>query len=730
MAPRLARPALLAVPLAVALGLSATATAEPPPPGDDAGSAGITISAPGDHVDTADELPSGAVVADERIYQVVRAGDRVYGWGNFSSVGRYSGPGGVLDATTGAAGSSPQIMDGQVSVTVPDGAGGWFIGGDFTRIGAHQAGGLAHVLASGELDTDFLPRANHLVSALALHGDTLYVGGAFSQIGGAARERLAALSAEDGTVLPFAAPQSSRVTELLVPEDGPDRLLVASDKLHSLDLVTGAPTPGFSPATQAPITALAEGDGLLYVGASDLVAIDPTTGSVVPAFDLGETGPAATLRGIHTLVHTADRLYVGGDRTTVGGPLGLVAVDPDTGAVDPTFAPQIAADRSAEKIPVGVYDLALDGDRLWAGGSFTGGLAVVDSTTGAAVDLDLPAYNLQVNAVDRSGAKVYVGGHFFMVDAVHTERLAAFDAETLEPVPGFSANADSWGDLFVGAGALWVAETHFWGYDPDPIGDEYYTSWTSTVAAHDLDTGARIPARSMRVKDLTGITTIGDRLYVARRLQNDVPFPRNRVDVYDKTGTRVDTFLLGPRGYITQLTSLGGDLIVAGSFIGSKRYWTSGLSMLRLNPMTGKPRAYFDPHTNGPVYDVAVSRGGLVATGLFTKITDWFSTTRRPGITRMDDRSVKDVRFKPRSFRGNKVLTRVVPMGDLLWVSGSPEEFLVARTGQPVQSPLDWAYPTWVTGTADHPIYTSSLSPNLGGRTFFTLGFVASPGDD
>ncbi len=578
MAPR---PALLAIPVVLALSLSSAAVAQQPAPQS------APRSAQSGAPDTADDLPPGSLVADEQILQLLRVGDRVYAKGYFTTVGRYAGPGSILDGQTGEPATSPTIADGQVSVAVRDGAGGWYLGGDFTRIGGHPAHGLAHVLNSGALDTDFLPTVDGLVSAMALAGDTLYIGGNFSRVAGTDRERLAAVSTEDGTVLPFDAPQDARVTELLFapPTDEPGRLFVAADGLHAVDLVTGDPVPGFSVSIDDPIRALALGDNRLYVGTNNVVALNATTGAEDPAFDAGTPLAVDSGRSIHALLYTEDRLYVGGDRTTFGGEPGrLVALHPATGALDPTFAPDIPVDSSLPYLPGGVYDLALDGDRLWAAGSFKGGLTVVDADTGAPTDIDLPSYNLQANAVELSGGDAYVGGHFYMTGATRTRGIAALDADTLDPVPGFRSTTNTWGDLFMGAGALWVATTHYDGYDPSAEAaesGEFYYDWTVPVVAIDPDTGAKIAKRSMQVKNLTGITTIGNRLYVARRLENDERFPRNQVDVYAPSGKRVDSFPLPRRGYITELSSLDGDLIAAGSFVGRSRLRRSSRSIRR-----------------------------------------------------------------------------------------------------------------------------------------------------
>lgn len=717
-------PAALAVGLTCGLGPVSAGPAEV---------LGGADGAPAVRPPTAEDLPAGSVVADERIEQLVRAGDRIYARGDFDTIGRYAGPGAVLEAATGAPTAGPSISDGQVSVSVADGAGGWYLGGDFTRIDGHAAGGLAHVLPDGTLDTGFLPVADGQVSALALDGGTLWAGGVFESVGGVARRHLAALATDDGTVLGPDAPQSSRVTELVLAPAAPGRsarLFVGAGGLSAIDPATGATVPGFHASPDGPVRALELGGDRLYVGDAGLVALDATTGAPVPGFH-GLSAEAGSSRRVHTLLYAGDRLYVGSDRTDGR----LVALDPATGAVQTAFAARVGADRNPVGVPAGVYDLALDGDRLWAAGSFTsvagspaGGLAVLDAETGAPAGPAVPSYDLQVNAVELSGGRAFVGGHFYLADGVRTAGIAALDAATLEPVPGFAVTRRAYGDLVPGDGVLFVANTHFWGYDPSrtaAASHHFYSHHTWPVRAFDAATGAALPHRSLRVRDLTGVTTIGDRLYVTRRLDSDVRFPRNQVDVYGPTGTRVASYRLPLRGYVTALSSVGGDLVAAGSF---KAQPIRDTAMIRLDPRTGARRGWFDPKIDGPVYDVASDGSSLYAAGLFARVyqgQDFAS----PGLTRVDGRSRRSATFAPAAFTGNRVLVRVTALGDLLWVDGSSNRFLDATTGAAVADPTNgWGGRLWSITGSDAPgglAFTSWIEPNLGGRDPYRLGFVA-----
>ena len=89
----------------------------------------------------------------------------------------------------------PKIV-GFVVAVVPDGVGGWFIGGSFERVGDFSRHNLAHILPDGSVAPWDPAPPGPGVECLALSGNTLYVGGAFTRIGGQSRNLLAAV---DGT---------------------------------------------------------------------------------------------------------------------------------------------------------------------------------------------------------------------------------------------------------------------------------------------------------------------------------------------------------------------------------------------------------------------------------------------------------------------------------------------------------------------------------------------------
>ena len=691
--------------------------------------------------------PPAALTADGRIYEMRRLGDRIYVRGGFRTIGAFSGSGMPLDATTGARVQAPQT-DGQVSVVVADGSGGWYVGGDFRHIGDLAAGGLAHLDADGMPDPAFTPRVKGLVDAMAYHDGTLWIGGDFTKVDGTTRQRLAAVSADTGALLPFVSPKSIRVTEIAYAAasgDRPARVYVGTDRVVALDPVTGATDPGFVSPLRGDVRSLLVDGDTVYVGGSGLSALDADTGSADPAFGLpGQDFPSDTPGTVHTLMAAGGRLYAGGDFPTLGGgPAGLVALDPQTGLADPAFDAHLSRFRSRSS-DRGVFDLAMVGDTLWASGAFvragggnSGNLVALDPATGARdTGVHPPSYDLQVNAVELSGDRLYVGGHFYMTDAVHSSGFAALDATTLMPVPGFDAARNGYGSMVPGKKSIYLSWTHFDGYDPSAYArkhHQYYWASTDRIRAVDADTGASRKDLELRgVENLTGITTLGNELFVVQRLANNVRFPENRVSVYSQsTGDLKRRFKLPLPGYVTELSTVGDQLVVAGSF---RRWRPSGqpahLAAIQISPRDGRLNQEFDPHTHGPIDDLDASGHRLLVAGLFDRVHTGLTSVDRPGLAAFS-RSGSFLSFlnlfdPPKAF-ANRRVSEVVDLGDAVMVRAYGTYFLDDDTAQRLTGVTD-GYTTEVDAAVPDPtgiVYAATLSLPLAGHDYYYLSFVS-----
>src|SRR5262249_3201184 len=81
-----------------------------------------------------------------------------------------------------------------------------YVGGVFTNIGGLARKNLARLSAtSGDAAAEFAPNPDDIVLSLALSGTTVYVGGDFDNIAGQSRPTLARLDAVTGTLTSFDA---------------------------------------------------------------------------------------------------------------------------------------------------------------------------------------------------------------------------------------------------------------------------------------------------------------------------------------------------------------------------------------------------------------------------------------------------------------------------------------------------------------------------------------------
>lgn len=682
------------------------------------------------------------IVTDGFIGSTRRYGKNILVNGSFSRIGFFTGSALGLN-TSGARQSGFPAFDGMVSVSVADGEGGWYVGGDFAHIGTDRRRGLAHLGADGSLQLD-VPTVNGRVYALTLVDQVLYVGGDFTAVGGTKRNNLAAVSVADGDVLPFAPDPAGYVSELAyAPALGERSARVFASlgnpgevKLRSYEADTAMHTPGFTPGTVdgSGGELLVAGTGL-YVGTHGVTRLDATTG----ARDLTFRTHANGRNTVSTMLLDGDVLYVGGSMHSVSGQSGaLIALDAATGVAEPAFRPRIEGlgSRFEDR---GVLDLSLDGaaGELWVAGAFTrvGGtdasnLAVLDPGTGSRLKRTLPWLDDQVNAVDLSGDQVLIGGYFYMADALAAKGLATLDGASLEPLSGSTFRVPpSFQSMVPQGDTIFLADTNNRGPDKPRYGQPYY-NYSSSVVAVDATTGRRKPDLGLdRIKNLVAVTAAKGRLYAVRRLGNTM-FPRNEVAVFSATTGRVKRIFEVPlRGYVTEIKRDGNGLLLAGSF---KRKRPSGqranLAVLRLRP-NGKLDERFDPFLNGPVYDMSDGPGPLFLTGPFKK---YMSRDPHVGLARTGSERYGFVDNRFQASAPWSPGRHIYVLGNAVALSGNGTTFYDKDTGARLPDPTEGLAES-VSAVVPLPggrfaATASTYYQNLGGQGFVRLEFLQAFG--
>lgn len=199
-------------------------------------------------------------------------------------------------------------------------------------------------------DSTWMTNGNVYATAVSEDGETLYIGGKFKQV----REKPAG--------------QGGRV--------------VAVNNVAAIDMDTGAAISSWKPAVTSSasslsVRSLAVKNGQVYIGGNftavdgqprqNLAAVNATTGAV-SAFN-PTVGDGTSF--VYSILPGTSKVYIGGKFARVGGTGrgNIAAVNPTTGALDPTWSPR------TNKL---VRDLAFDsaGATVFAMGGFGGDTAV------------------------------------------------------------------------------------------------------------------------------------------------------------------------------------------------------------------------------------------------------------------------------------------------------------------------------------------------------------------
>ena len=249
-------------------------------------------------------------------------------------------------------------------------------GGTFTQVNGQPRRNLAAIdtttgaLISGwQADTD---GTNAKVASLAVSGDRLYVGGKYTGIDGAAKQKLAAVDVTSGDLLDWGPWLNGGVNEVRVSPDG-DTVWIGGEFTRirgverpyfgGIDAATGQPTAFNGLSNHARIITLAispDGEWLFVGNNWNRIIAYHLTVSTKPVWQNHGSG------NVQAFAMSDDYLYLGGhfqgfDDGTER--MSLAAVNRFTGAMT-------AWDPKATFFHKGTWTLAIDDGQLLAGGGF------------------------------------------------------------------------------------------------------------------------------------------------------------------------------------------------------------------------------------------------------------------------------------------------------------------------------------------------------------------------
>lgn len=508
----------------------------------------------------------------------------VYLAGEFTSLAVHYGGGAVLDTATGKSDFVVSI-EGSVNAVVADGQGGWYVGGKFNRVNGVARLNLAHILDDNSLDPAFniaiggeYPEDEN-VQALLLYNGYLYIGGAFTTVGGKAHQNLAAVELTDGAVTSWTPDPDQPVTALAAQAE---RIYVGGS---------------FATISGNNITAAVRSAVAVFDQAGDLLdwshTFWPTDRSgrpTVNAFAMDGSG----------------RLFVGGwfskvDETDCER---LVAFLND-GRLDPNW--QCGSRANGEGW---VEALVLDGEMLYVGGTDPK-VSAVDAKTGAELDAsresDLPNIAV-VTALAQDGSRLIIGGASYnyakgaVVAVTPRDEGKVVWQQMLQG--GISALASSDGRLFAGG------ESTTWRGREIPraraaalSSDGQLLSWSPNANG----------AIEKLVVTETTVYLMGS--FSTVQGANGAAVERNRLAAFDTAGTLLD-WNPGVTGGIASenirtLISANGALYVGGEFT---EFANQGCNYAAIVAVDGSTKCWLS-EPNGPVRVLEADEAGNVFVG-------------------------------------------------------------------------------------------------------------------
>lgn len=592
----------------------------------------------------------------------VEIGGVLYVGGNFSYAGYYSGSGLVLPGTPGY----PQVMSkivGTTNVAIPDGIGGFYIGGDFTHVGGQARTRLARIKADGTV-YPWNPGADGAVTALALSGNTLYVGGDFLNVGGQARNRLAAVDTMTGLATTWNPNASANVAVIQVAGgiiyvggnftnmNGTTR-----NRLAAFDQTSGTLT-SWNPNVSSQVYAIIVTGSTVYFAGSfssvggtprqNVAAID-TAGTLMATFNPSVNDT------VRAMAYSGTNLYIGGNFDQVNGSTrtNVAELDPTTGSPS-NWDPVIGGGS--------IYSMALSGNTLYISGTFDtvngnvreriASLSTL-SDTGSGI---APNVNSIANTIAVSGSNVFFGGNFNLTGVQTRGHLAAIDLAT-NTITAWNPNAGSTINAMVTDGT-----TIFVGGSFTTIGGNAYTR-AARIATNGFVSGCGNPdltVNAMAVADgflylggsfntVSGVTRYGlskhsasvctnqgtwnpssaaansvsalavsgSTLYVAGSFSSLGGQSRNRIAALNVSDGLAQTWNPGVDGTVSTLLLSGTTLYTAGTFttIGGQ----ARANIAALDTASNTALAW-NPSANGSVSSIALAGTTLYAGGNFTNI--------------------------------------------------------------------------------------------------------------
>ncbi|SDD07563.1 protein of unknown function [Aquimonas voraii] len=563
------------------------------------------------------------------------------------------------------------------------------IAGTFSAVNGASRLGLAKAsISTGALST-WNPNAgsssSYRFDSFAVVGNSVYVGGTFTQLGTADRSLVAKIDLVSGAVDPgfSVTAVASFSSDIIVRTDGASLFVagvfssingVARSNAAKLSLVDGAVDPAWAPVFNSNVFRMEIDEGFVYLAGcfSEAAGLARNGAARVSASGSGAVDPTwnpapqsnACLYGLNV---TPNHVYLGGFLSQLGGVavqrVGRVAKT-GAGAADPSWRP--ATDGL---FTFGVWAKAdgtalLLGDFVQVGATYTPGVARLDASGNASASGPYSEDRGWVEALASApDGGTYVGGRFQRIGAAFRPGLlrltpaGALDAGWLPPLVGrrwVSALASDANHVYVGgefasAGTPTVNNllrlTHSGSFDSNwiPGASGPVLALAIDEAANTVFAGGPFNAVAGQARNniaelsrSTGLPTafnpnpnaqvraiapIGDAVFIAGNFSSVAGVARSRVAKVNRSGALDPNFVANANSTVRALLPGPDGTLYVGGFFTS----ISGLGrtgLARLSQASGAPDPSWTTFPNSAVTTLAAASDGIYAGGNFSSMGD------------------------------------------------------------------------------------------------------------
>lgn len=597
-----------------------------------------------------------------QVNDMLRDGNVLYIGGTFTKVGQNTGclaSFGQSDAKKNA--NLPVITPGTIYTTVPDGNGGWFIGGAFTVVNGLTYSNIIHIKSDGQLNTAFNPTPNGAVRAIAIRNGRLYIAGSFSSVSSQSRANIAEIDIASGLVTSWNPGVNNQVNTMVLSGSklylgGTFTQVNSQNRARAacLDLTIGINTPWNPNITNGLVNSMVLHGARVYLGGT-FTTVDGQTRNRIASVDtingkVSGWDPGAN-NTVNSLFAAEKLIYAGGNFTSIGG-FGLNRL----AAIDTTTAAAAAWNPNAD---AAVNVVVKVGSFVYAGGVFNniGGqpqsfLAKINEA-GQQVAWN-PAVNASVTALAVSGSSIVAGGTFNAAAEVLRNRLAAIDLST-GAATAWNPNANNTVNTLAHYQNTIIAGGTFTNIGGTAI---------NRMAMIDKTAGTLNATWNPNANNAVNTVVIsGQTLYAGGTFTNIGGQARSRLAAIDLQTGQATAFKPDPGNTVNEIILSGDNLFVGGAFTSIGGANRNRLAAVNVN--SGAATGW-NPNPNNQVYSLALAGKVIFAGGSFTTVAG----VNRARLVAFDTSSTATAP-KSLNLTVNDVVQSMIVSGTTLYLGGN-----------------------------------------------------------